>query len=402
MWSLLLSVGFLAASCGNKNKQDEAVKKNRPLPPINTELKKRLKEFASRPRMKGVFGFYVYDLTAQKPVYGEGQDTYMSSASCLKLITAVSGLKLLGPNYRYWSAIYTRGQISNGVLNGDVAFRGRMDPQLQAQDMNSFGNALKKLGIKKFTGKLIMDLAMTEPVKSEKHWYPWDLSFSRYGILFKGADKVEKALVAGLSNNGISVDQKQIVMGRKPNGSVCRYHLDHPIESVITKMLKNSANTQATSLLYTIGYKLNPKGDYAATGVNYLRIFVRKDLGITDKRLVLHDGCGLCTYNHLSPTTLVKVLRYAYADRAIYPVINRNLSKAGEDGTMKREFTNPILRGKVRAKTGTLSHPYGISSLAGYATASDGHELAFAIMDVDMSVLDAHVLQRNLCETLVK
>jgi D-alanyl-D-alanine carboxypeptidase/D-alanyl-D-alanine-endopeptidase (penicillin-binding protein 4) len=51
----------------------------------------------------------------------------------------------------------------------------------------------------------------------------------------------------------------------------------------------------------------------------------------------------------------------------------------------------------VRGKTGTLSHPFGISSLAGYCKGADGHLLAFAIMDNDMSVLDARVLQKKLC-----
>ena len=60
------------------------------------------------------------------------------------------------------------------------------------------------------------------------------------------------------------------------------------------------------------------------------------------------------------------------------------------------------LKGKIHGKTGTLSHPYGISSLAGYATGSNGHLLAFAIMDHQMSVLDARVLQRKLCELLVE
>ena len=58
------------------------------------------------------------------------------------------------------------------------------------------------------------------------------------------------------------------------------------------------------------------------------------------------------------------------------------------------------MKGKVHAKTGTLSHPYGISSLAGYAKAANGHTLCFALMDADMSVLDAHVLQKDLCEIL--
>ena len=94
-------------------------------------------------------------------------------------------------------------------------------------------------------------------------------------------------------------------------------------------------------------------------------------------------------------------MRYGYKDKAIYRLLHNNLSVSGVDGTLRREMASPILRGKVRAKTGTLSHPYGISSLAGYCQGANGHLLAFAIMDHDMSVLDARVLQKKLCEILV-
>ena len=40
-----------------------------------------------------------------------------------------------------------------------------------------FAKQLKKKGIKKVDGKLVVDLVLTDPVKSEQHWYPWDLSF---------------------------------------------------------------------------------------------------------------------------------------------------------------------------------------------------------------------------------
>ena len=162
-------------------------------------------------------------------------------------------------------------------------------------------------------------------------------------------------------------------------------------------MWKNSSNTQATSLLYTIGYHLNKRGNLPAVGVDYLRGFVRDSLGLKDKRIVIHDGCGLCTYNHLSAEVLVAVLRYGYQRPAIYKKLHTWLAISGVDGTLRAELSDPKLKGLVRGKTGTLSHPFGISSLAGYCKGADGHLLAFAIMDNDMSVLDARVLQKKLC-----
>lgn len=400
---VLAFVTLIFASCGNGEKtKNQSAKEPKKLPEVSQNLKNGLQEFANRPRTKGMFGFYVYDITAQKPVYGIGQDEYMSVASCLKLITAVAGMKLLGTNYMFRTGIYCRGNIVGDTLKGDIAFRGRMDPQLKPEDMDMFAMALRRAGIKKFTGKLVMDLAMREPVKSEQHWYPWDLSFSSYGILYKGEDKVRKALLRAMRNRGMTVADGQVVDGVTTTDYRCLLRFNRPLRPVIRRMLKNSSNTNATSLLYTIGYKLNPKGDYAATGVQYLCNFCSKELGVKDKRLVIHDGCGLCTYNHLSSRVLVDVLCYANKNKDIYNMVNSSLSWAGVDGTLVRLLNNPKFRGNIRGKTGTLSHPYGISSLAGYARGADGHLLAFAIMDNDMSVLDARVLQRRLCETLVK
>ena len=83
-------------------------------------------------------------------------------------------------------------------------------------------------------------------------------------------------------------------------------------------------------------------------------------------------------------------------------MLNKHLSISGVDGTLRRELNDSKLRGKIHAKTGTLSHPYGISSLAGYCDGGNGHTLAFSIVNTEMSVLDARVLQDRLCRNLVE
>ncbi|HCJ47461.1 MAG TPA: peptidase, partial [Prevotella sp.] len=165
---------MLFASCGGK-KDDNAKtatqgKENNI--PVDTALQSRLKKFAAAPRCKGLFGFYVYDLTADKPVYGEGQKVTMSSASCLKLITGVAGLHLLGTNYLYPTSIWTTGSMKGDTLQGNVIFKAQLDPQLNEPDLKMFPQALKKKGVKQFNGKLVLDLVLHKPVTSEQHWYP--------------------------------------------------------------------------------------------------------------------------------------------------------------------------------------------------------------------------------------
>lgn len=401
---LIVFIISLFAKCGN-SKSDKpavdtiAVTNNLP---VDTALQSRLKEFSLRPRPNGKFAFMVYDITAQKPVYGCNEDVAMSSASCMKLLSGIAGLHLMGCNYIYYTTMFMRGKVAaDGCLNGDVAFSGGLNPQLQPVDLNDFAKALSQKGVKKIGGKMIVDLVAKQPVQSEAHWYPWDLSFSKYGLLYKGDTRIIAALKSALRSQGIAVSDSQIVQAPTPKGMTAVHSDTLAIDEVVKKMWKNSSNTQATAMLYTIGHRVDPKLHPATAGVAYLRRFLHDEVGMTHKSLVIHDGCGLCTHNHLSPRALTAVLDYGYRDPDIREALERNLSVSGTDGTLMREMTGPKTRGKIKAKTGTLSHPYGISSLAGICDGTDGHKLAFAIMDCEMSVLDARVLQRKLCEALV-
>lgn len=402
---LVVFIISLFTECGsNKNKKltaadTIAVANNLP---VDTALQSRLKEFSLRPRPNGKFAFMVYDITAQKPVYGCNEDMAMSSASCMKLLSGIAGLHLMGCNYIYYTTMFMRGKVAaDGCLNGDVAFSGGLNPQLQPVDLNDFAKALSQKGVKKIGGKMIVDLVAKLPVQSEAHWYPWDLSFSKYGLLYKGDTRIIAALKSALRSQGIAVRDSQIVQAPTPKGMTAVHSETLAIDEVVKKMWKNSSNTQATAMLYTIGHRVDPKQHPATAGVAYLRRFLHDEVGMTHKSLVIHDGCGLCTHNHLSPRALTAVLDYGYRDPDIREALERNLSVSGTDGTLKHEMTGPKTRGKIKAKTGTLSHPYGISSLAGICNGTDGHKLAFAIMDCEMSVLDARVLQRKLCEALV-
>ena len=402
---LVVFIISLFTECGsNKNKKltaadTIAVANNLP---VDTALQSRLKEFSLRPRPNGKFAFMVYDITAQKPVYGCNEDMAMSSASCMKLLSGIAGLHLMGCNYIYYTTMFMRGKVAaDGCLNGDVAFSGGLNPQLQPVDLNDFAKALSQKGVKKIGGKMIVDLVAKQPVQSEAHWYPWDLSFSKYGLLYKGDTRIIAALKSALRSQGIAVRDSQIVQAPTPKGMTAVHSDTLAIDEVVKKMWKNSSNTQATAMLYTIGHRVDPKQHPATAGVDYLRRFLHDEVGMTHKSLVIHDGCGLCTHNHLSPRALTAVLDYGYRDPDIREALERNLSVSGTDGTLKREMTGPKTRGKIKAKTGTLSHPYGLSSLAGICAGTDGHKLAFAIMDCEMSVRDARVLQRKLCEALV-
>ncbi len=407
---LALALCVLMAACGSKEGKNSVEEKGKPVAmTVDTALQSRLKAFCSQPRVQGKFGLYVYDLTADKPVTAENIDHAQPVASCTKVLAGVAALNKLGANYAYRTTLYTRGNIVKDTLRGDIMLMAGLDPMLKAQDMAMFARHLRRMGVKYVDGKCFLNLKLKEKVKAEQHWYPWDLSFSKYGILFKGPDAVEKALKTALISKGIRVKdgfEQGVPKRDKANKWRGRIRVACPVRAVTKLMWKNSSNTKATSLLYALGNAVAPNNNgtadtLATAGVEYIRAFMRDSLHLTDTTLVVHDGCGLCTQNHLSPKALVAVLQFGYHHAPIYRQLMSNLAISGVDGTLRRLLYDQRLRGLIHGKTGTLSHPYGISSLAGYCKGADGHDLCFAFLNSEMSVLDAHVLQRKLCLALV-
>ena len=95
---------------------------------------------------------------------------------------------------------------------------------------------------------------------------------------------------------------------------------------------------------------------------------------------------------------MVRLLRYAYRNSEIYSSLYPALPIAGEDGTLSKRMKGKYTMGNVRAKTGTLT---GISSLAGYCTAPDGHELAFCIINQGiMRMADGRGFQDRVCRAM--
>lgn len=90
-------------------------------------------------------------------VYEKSGDMGIKPASTIKLLTASAALETLGEDYRFSTQMMMDGEISNGVLNGNIYLRGEGDPTLQNKDFVTFGNTLKRYGIKKINGNIIGD-----------------------------------------------------------------------------------------------------------------------------------------------------------------------------------------------------------------------------------------------------
>ena len=87
----------------------------------------------------------------------------MNPASTMKLLTTLSGLDILGPQYRWRTNIYTDGIIRQGVLKGNLYLQGSGDPKLIPEELAKLMKALQGLGIQKIDGNLLFDRSAYAP-----------------------------------------------------------------------------------------------------------------------------------------------------------------------------------------------------------------------------------------------
>jgi D-alanyl-D-alanine carboxypeptidase/D-alanyl-D-alanine-endopeptidase (penicillin-binding protein 4) len=110
--------------------------------------------------------------------------------------------------------------------------------------------------------------------------------------------------------------------------------------------------------------------------------------GIGMRGSVLYDGSGLSREDRMDPRLLVDVIRAAAdPDHPDLRAVVTGLPVAGFTGSLAERFADgdPDGRGRVRAKTGTLT---GVSGLAGIAQDLDGELLVFVMLADKVALAD--------------
>ena len=99
----------------------------------------------------------VQSLNGGDSIVSLNPDTARNPASTIKLVTSYSALQLLGPGHRWPTEFYLFGTLKNGVLKGDLGIKGHGDPYMVIEDFWRLLRALRRAGIKKIEGDLILD-----------------------------------------------------------------------------------------------------------------------------------------------------------------------------------------------------------------------------------------------------
>lgn len=321
-------------------------------------------------------GMMVYDLDADSAIYCHNERQLMRPASTMKLLTAITAIDKLGGSYQFKTDLCYTGEVTDGTLSGNIYCVGGFDPRFNIDDMRAFVESIRKMGVDTIRGNIYADKSMKDEAQYGEGWC-WDDDNPILSPLLVGRkDVFIDRFVQELREAGIVVDAFT-GQGRKPDDAFCICRRFHTIDQVLMRMLKESDNLYAESMFYQIGAASGSQPATAHSARSVMNRLIEK-VGLDPKRYNIADGSGLSLYNYVTAELEVRLLRYAFKNNNIYLHLHPSLPQAGTDGTLRKRMTSPFTQGNVYAKTGTLS---GISSLAGYCTAANGHRLAFAIIN---------------------
>src|SRR5690606_2626285 len=109
----------------------------------------------------------VVDLDTGKSVFATQDRTPRNAASLMKLVTTFAALELLTPDYRWTTEVYADGALADGVLAGDLIFRGAGDPRLDYESFWMLLRALRARGLREIRGRVIVDRSRFAPDTDE-------------------------------------------------------------------------------------------------------------------------------------------------------------------------------------------------------------------------------------------
>ena len=321
----------------------------------------------------------------------------MRPASCMKLVTSITALDQLGPNYEYQTRLFYTGEIIGRTLVGNIYCVGGFDPMITQEDVITLASSIRQLGIDSIRGQIVADRSFKESLEYGEGWCWDDDNPYLFALTIGRKDNFTTTLAEEIARLGINLEKVELMQGRKPTQVKMIDVCCHSIKQVLQRMMKDSDNFYAESMFYQTAAST---GHHPATAVDARNITKKliNRLGLDANRYRIADGSGLSLYNYVTVELLVKLLRHAWRTPSIAKALMPALPVAGVDGTLKSRMQNTLAQGNVRAKTGTLT---GISSLAGYCTAPNGHELAFAI--INQGILDkttGKAFQDRVCQVL--
>ncbi len=355
------------------------------------------------------FSVLVTDLGTGHAVYREGAPT-ITPASTTKLLTSTAALETLGEMARFQTTVRWVPRSRTLVLVGggdpflasspkaaQVGYPYRADLQTLARKAVRAMHSKKVRQVRLafddsyFTGPRVnpawpdtyIPEGVVPPISSL--WVDEGASPSGYGFLGDPALGAAQVFRSALQGSGLKVAPKVTRAATPPHAVEVASVSSAPLGEIVERTLAVSDNQAAEVLARHVGLAERQEGSFRAGAASVLGVLRRLGVRVSGGRL--YDGSGLSRNDRLTPTTLADVLRLAESRE--HPELRRvftGLPVAGFTGSLQYRFDRgPIgARGRVRAKTGTLT---GVHGLAGVVDASSGARMAFVVVADTVSPL---------------
>ena len=323
-----------------------------------------------------IVGMMVYDLTADSVLYKVNERQALRPASTMKVVTAVAALDRLGGSHQFLTKLYYTGEVQDSTLYGDLYCVGGFDPAFNSDDMRAFVESVQQMRVDTIRGRIVADRTMKDGDLFGEGWC-WDDDNPKISPLSLGRDiDFLERFVKELSNEGIVLDIR-LSEGSLPSEARILCSRFHTMDQILQRMMKMSDNFYAEAMFYQIASSIGRRPAKAKDAASVIKQLIQK-VGNGKNPYRIADGSGLSLYNYVTPELETRLLRYAYRNKNIYEHLLPSLPIAGWDGTLKTRMKGTAAEGNVKAKTGTVT---GVSALAGYCTAANGHQLCFSMIN---------------------
>ena len=176
---------------------------------VSANLDKSVKEMLSTSNAVAAnLSFYVADENGNL-VYEYNGNKGLSTASTQKIFTSAAALETLGKNYQFKTTASYSGKILNGTLDGDFYITSNGDPTLGSWRWENYKpenfkqqllEAIKKSGIKKIAGNLIVDDSYFDSQSTPGGW-PWNDLGNYYGAGTFGVNWRENQFDININGN---------------------------------------------------------------------------------------------------------------------------------------------------------------------------------------------------------
>lgn len=109
-----------------------------------------------------------YKLPHSNKVYGKNQGLYFHPASTQKILTALTSMLYLGPDYVLETTLEVQKsaagadsqlKLNGGTLNSDVIVKFTGDPTMRVDHYRSLLGVLQRKGVKQINGKVLLDVS---------------------------------------------------------------------------------------------------------------------------------------------------------------------------------------------------------------------------------------------------